>query len=192
MVEKVVKFLVRNAIIAPEETEIYQYGLALIVKKILHTLVILLIGFWGGEFLGILIFLIAYAGIREYAGGYHAKTEIGCYCCTGAVTLCTLFLLHVFPLIYIGWIYLLLIICGITIWLSSPLEAHNKPLEIEEKSVYRKKAHVYLALEGFICLGGFFCKLLLFGVVCAWIIQVIMILAGWLSKKREMIIISSK
>lgn len=183
MVEKVVNFLVRNAIIVPGEGEIYQYGLTLLAKKIFHALVILLTGFFGGEFLGTCIFLIAYASIREYSGGYHAKTEIGCYCCTGAVTLYTLFLLHIFHLICIGWVLLLLFGCGTAIWLFSPQEAHNKPLEVEEKSVYRKKAHLYLSMEGILCLSGFLCKSILYGIACAWTVQAVMFFVGWASKR---------
>lgn len=184
MVEKTIKFLVRNAMIEPAEMEIYQYGLALLIKKILHVFVIFFIGFLGGEFFGVLVFLTSYASIREYAGGYHAKTELGCYFCTGIVTVSTLFLIHIFHLICLEWVLLLLFSCGTAIWFLSPQEAHNKPLEIEEKLVYRKKAHLYLILEGIVCLSGFIYKSLLYGVACAWTIQVTMFLAGMICKKR--------
>lgn len=182
MIEKVTQFLIRNAIIASEEIEVYQYGLELLIKKLLHACIILLIGFLCGEFFGIFVFLIAYASIREYAGGYHAKTELGCYCCTGTATVCTIFLLHVFHQISIEWIFLLLLICGTAIWIFSPQEAVNRPLEDYEKKVYREKAHVYLVLEGILCLSGFFCISILYGIVCAWIIQAVMIWVGWMSK----------
>ncbi|MDD3338267.1 MAG: accessory gene regulator B family protein [Lachnospiraceae bacterium] len=184
MVEKVVKLLVRNGEIVQEEIEIYQYGLELLTKKLLHVFVILFIGFIGDEFFEVLVFLMAYASIREYAGGYHAKTEIGCYCCTGVVTLSTLFFLQKFQTLRIGWIWLMLVACGIVIWLFSPQEALNKPLSVREKLVYRKKAHFYLFLEGLLCLSGFFLETVLYGITCAWTIQTVMFFTGWFSKKR--------
>lgn len=143
MIEKTINILIDNKIIVPEDKDIYQYGLALFVKKAFHTLIILLIGFITGEFWEILAFLIAYASIRKYAGGYHAKTEIGCYCCTITVTILVFLLLKIFQNINTNILWLFLIICGTIIYSISPIEAINKPLENHEKSFYKKR-HMYI------------------------------------------------
>ena len=54
-----------------DEVEIYLYGVRLLIKKLCHIIFIILLGFFFGEFFSIAIFLITYAHIREYSGGYH-------------------------------------------------------------------------------------------------------------------------
>lgn len=84
-----------------DEVEIYLYGVRLLIKKLCHIIFIILLGFFFGEFFSIAIFLITYAHIREYSGGYHADSTIRCYGCTIVVTLCAIGLVKI--LSQISW-----------------------------------------------------------------------------------------
>lgn len=183
MIEKCIKILVKSNIIKSEEQAIYQYGLNLLVKKILHILIILLFGAICGYFASIIFFLIAYAGIREYAGGYHAKTTKGCYCCTGIVTICSVVLFHVFQCVGLTGSFLILLICGVVIWCLAPQETANRPLDKQDKILYKKLSRKYLLGEGMICLLIFVYRPILNGIVCAWLIESIMLLVGQIEEK---------
>ncbi|MGC4019951.1 MAG: accessory gene regulator B family protein [Muricomes sp.] len=184
MEKKILSFLIRSEVIDEEKTEIYRYGLNIFIKKIIHILLFLVIGFIGGEFWGVFIFLVAYASMREYSGGYHAKSVTGCYCCTIIVSICLLILLNIFQRLDTYILYTMMLICGYTIWSLSPQEADNNPLEENEMVDYRKKTHKYLIGFGCISLAGFFLNVILKGISCAWIIQTVMLLMSEIERQK--------
>ncbi len=185
MVEVVVRMLVKNRIIDFDDCELYQYGLNLLIKKILHVSMILIVGITCKKFVCTTAFLIAYAGIREYAGGYHAKTSKGCYLCTWGVTLFSVFLFYVFEQIKMLGLYVVLAACAVIILGLAPQETANRPLNTQELTVYRKKAQKCLIIEGVICLLFLFFKAILYGVLCAWIVETMMLLIGKISMKYQ-------
>lgn len=168
-------FLVTNGVIDAKEIEVYKYGFNLFLKKILHSLVFLAIGFVDGRFLGTFIFLICYSSIREYSGGYHAKTSIGCYLCTGVVSLILLALLNLLPEPKNAWSWVLLLLSGAIIWFRSPQEAENKVLETQEIVRYRTITRRHLIIWGVASLFGILYVAVLKGILCAWIIQSVML-----------------
>lgn len=178
MEEKIIGRLLKAGIIKDEEAAIYQYGFGLLVKKIIHAGIILMIGLAGGEFWGVFFFLATYIAIREYSGGYHAKSSIGCYCCTAFVTVCLLALLKLFQMANSIWFVPILLICGGFIWFLSPQEAHNKPLSSEEKVMYQKLSRKYVLVFGGISLLGALYMDIVKGIACAWLIQSVMLLIG--------------
>lgn len=62
----------------PEENEIIQYGLELLLDNILKFILIQLIGFIIGMGKETAVILFSFCGLRLQAGGKHAKTGIGC------------------------------------------------------------------------------------------------------------------
>ena len=71
--------LLINQIITEDETEIYDYGLQLILTAGTTTLVILLLGILLRQLPLTILFLLALVGLRHYAGGYHAQTYLNCF-----------------------------------------------------------------------------------------------------------------
>lgn len=178
MRESIVEVLVKNSIIAPEDVEIYQYGLDLLAKKIIHSLLIVILGFFWGKFTCTIVFLIAYAGIREYSGGYHAKTSKGCLCCTYVVTLFSILLFHLFENVRLLALYIILILCVVFIGYLAPQGTLNRPLDMQEFITYRKKTRKRLVVGSAICLLFFCEKIIINGILCAWIVETIMLLIG--------------
>lgn len=179
MNKKLAEFLIKTNMITFDEVEIYRYGLDLIVKKVMHILLILSIGLMGGHFLGMVSFLIAYVCLREYAGGYHARTTKGCYCCTVFVTLFVLVMFFIFRQLNVGVICICILSSGIYIWRHSPQETLTKPLSESEKAFYEKKARKNLLCTG-ILLGISHCisREIAAGIFCAWVVQMIMLFIG--------------
>ncbi len=179
MNRKITEFLIETNIITYDEAELYQYGLDLIGKKVMHILLILSIGLMGGHFLGMVSFLIAYVCLREYAGGYHARTTKGCYCCTAFVTLFVLAMFFMFRQLNVGWICICMLISGSYIWGCSPQETLSKPLSESEKAFYGKKARKNLVCTGVLFgLSYRICGEIAAGIFGAWIVQMIMLFIG--------------
>lgn len=178
MVERVVKIFIKNNIIHQQDSELYQYGLTLLIKKIFHIVTILLLGTICKKFICTAVFLVAYAGIRKYAGGYHAKSSKGCYACTGIVTSFSILLFYILEYVELFVIYIILGICAGAISTFSPQETSNRPLSREELTIYKKKTIKTLIIEGIICLLSLFFKEIINGIICAWVIETIMLLIG--------------
>ena len=71
--------LVKNQIIEQESCEVYVYGLQLILSSICITICIISVGLILGQGGAAIIFLASLAGLRHYAGGYHANTYKKCF-----------------------------------------------------------------------------------------------------------------
>lgn len=170
------QLLVDTGVVEPDKIELYAYGFHLLVKKAIHTVIILAIGLVVGEFLSVLVFLLTYASIREYSGGYHAKTTAGCYFCTIIVTVNVVFMINMLPEQDSIVIWILLVACSTIIWILSPQEADNKPLKTEERFVYQKKTRRLLTISVLILRLSFVSTAIVKGIACAWIIQVVMLL----------------
>lgn len=179
MSKKITELLIETNVITSDEVELYQYGFDLITKKLMHMFLILLIGLIGGLFLEMTFFLGAYVCLREYAGGYHARTIRGCYCCTMFVTLVSLAMLFIFRQLNIELICICMLISGIVIWTQSPQEAPTKPLSEKEKALYGRKTRCNLLCMGILFgIGCCLYRASAEGIACAWIIQMAMLFIG--------------
>lgn len=177
------KFL-EYELIDQKDSIIYEYGLDLIVKKIIHISLIMSFGLLSHEFIGIIVFLIFYASLRGYSGGYHADCAIKCYLCTVLVTVSALIMLNIMHDFTMNSIEIVMLLCGIIIWKLSPQESENKPFQGYEREVYRKISHRYLLLEGGIFLLGRDFPVVIRGIAVAWIIQGIMLVITYLKKVK--------
>lgn len=91
--------------------------------------------------------------LRAYSGGYHAKTPIRCYILS---TLSITAALSIIKFVSINrFICLgLLIISSVIILVLSPVETKNKPLDIVERIIYRRKTLIVWSVE--ICVALLF------------------------------------
>ena len=71
--------LIKNQIIKQESSEVYVYGLQLILSSICITICIISIGLILGQGVSAIVFLVALAGLRHNTGGYHANTYKKCF-----------------------------------------------------------------------------------------------------------------
>lgn len=92
-----------------------------------------------------LLFLILYLPLRIYAGGFHAKTKIGCY----LISAFTFLFVVLYPADTTIHFYHLVFPCISTciIYYFSPVSATNKPLDDLEALHYKKMARKILFSE---------------------------------------------
>lgn len=146
IIQRVTDELVSNEIIDPEDSELYTYGLQQGALMLLNIFTILIVGKIFGMLWESVVFMVTYIPLRTYAGGYHARTQLKCYISSVALIVAVLLGIRFIP--WTNFIIIMIsIISGLIIYILSPVEDSNKPLDVAEVKVYRKKARIILALE---------------------------------------------
>ncbi len=141
--ERLIELLQRNKIIKSENKELYIYGINQLFVIIINIITTVIIGAAFGMVWESVIFMSMYIPLRSYAGGYHARTQIGCY--FFSIVLITISVIIMKVLSWDSFICCIInIITSSSIIILSPVEDINKPLSESERVLYRKKAIVIL------------------------------------------------
>ncbi len=143
--EKVVLNVIQNGNIKAEQKEEYLYGLNMFFNVSVNILSMILIGLITGRLWECTVFCIVYKVIRKYTGGFHFESAVYCY-----ISSCILYFMIIAAIMFIPFkIYemsAIVILSGIILWILSPVEAINKPLDECEKYVFRKRARINIVL----------------------------------------------
>ena len=131
---------------APEDKEVYRYGIQQGLNLTLNILTTIIIGVLCGMVYPSLMFLICYMPLRSFCGGYHAKTHLRCYIYSVIMITCIL-LVAKYTAFNIVLSEVLVLISLIIILLLAPVEDENKKLDNVEKRVFRKRAYIIAFLE---------------------------------------------
>ena len=155
--EKITIHLESNNAFKSEDRAIYQYGIQQGLSIMLNLSTTLLLGIVTGMIWESIIFLAAYMLLRRYAGGFHAKTPARCYIYSSVMVLLALLgIKYMCDSILIS--ICMFIVGSLIIFLFSPIEDKNKPLDAAEQLVYQKRTRFYLIVEvvldmAMMCLG---------------------------------------
>lgn len=155
--EKITIHLESNNAFKSEDRAIYQYGVQQGLSIMLNLSTTLLLGIVTGMIWESIIFLAAYMLLRRYAGGFHAKTPARCYIYSSVMVLLALLgIKYMYNSILIS--ICMFIVGSLIIFLFSPIEDKNKPLDAAEQLVYQKRTRFYLIVEvvldiAMMCLG---------------------------------------
>lgn len=155
--EKITIHLESNNAFKSEDRAIYQYGVQQGLSIMLNLSTTLLLGIVTGMIWESIIFLAAYMLLRRYAGGFHAKTPARCYIYSSVMVLLALLgIKYMCDSILIS--ICMFIVGSLIIFLFSPVEDKNKPLDAAEQLVYQKRTRFYLIVEvvldiAMMCLG---------------------------------------
>lgn len=139
-----------------DESEEYIYGLDLIMSVIFSDISMIIIGLIMHMVPESVIFLFMYTCIRKYTGGFHCETALTCYISSCTMCVSVLLAMKYFP-------YNMGIYAGITVallamlFVMSPIEAINKPLEEIEVKVFGRRARFVLCIV-----------LVVFSIVCGF------------------------
>lgn len=155
--EKITIHLESNNAFKSDDRAIYQYGIQQGLSIMLNLSTTLLLGIVTGMIWESIIFLAAYMLLRRYAGGFHAKTPARCYIYSSVMVLLALLgIKYMCNSILIS--ICMFIVGSLIIFLFSPIEDKNKPLDAAEQLVYQKRTRFYLIVEvvldmAMMCLG---------------------------------------
>lgn len=188
--QKITVFLLHQNVIEDEDSDIYRYGIELIVSSIISVLNIMLISFlFGIPFAGI-VFLAVFIPLRMYAGGYHSDTYLKCNILFILVYLLVLLIWHGF-IIYglTGYSFIFMIAAFIVICLKAPVENRNKRITSYERKRYSRISLIIICLLVVISMGSFNVNenLSLFINITLFSVAVLILLAGKEDKQSEKI-----
>lgn len=137
--KKVTNFYVKRNYVPEDKQEVYCYGFKLIIADIINFFLVMLLGMILRRFVHSILFLITLCTVRQFSGGFHAKTfwlcRISMLITFIAVTLITV-LIYNFNACNI----VLNIVSVIIIGIFSPIKHPNKSLTQQQKKKNKFKA----------------------------------------------------
>lgn len=158
--EKFAQWLIEKRIISGDDREIIIFGLVLSMQLLLSAVTTIVIGIILGVLLETIVFIVSYAFIRTYAGGFHCKTPTRCYFLSSGIVVLVI-LIYKFSLKYNIFIMSLIILSiSIIILLKySPMETANRPLDNKEMEYFKKRLYYNLIIEACIYVNLLYLKL---------------------------------
>jgi len=180
--ERITKKLADNGIIEVNNQELYRYGIQQGLTMFLNLATMLLIGIISGMLWQSITFHIIYIPLRNYAGGYHAKTPLRCYFCSIAIMLAILSVMKWAPMpnrICVV-IMLLSLLC---IYVLAPVADKNKPLDEVEQYVYQQRARLIAVSEIIVALIFHWMHLdnIMKCIACSIAAMSIIMIWGWMN-----------
>ncbi|WP_317368913.1 accessory gene regulator B family protein [uncultured Tyzzerella sp.] len=139
LTKRLINNLINNNIIKKEDEEIYSYGFNQIVFVALNLITTLVIGVVFNKTFESILFMFTYIPIRVYAGGYHARTKLGCYIFSVLMLISVCYILKLNLLQNSLLIIILSIVSSGIILYLAPIEDKNKLLDEIEIKVYKKR-----------------------------------------------------
>lgn len=148
ILKQATSYLQQNGLITAELAPWFSYGLSRTLLSAVTYSVLLLLGWFLCGFLQTLVYLIAFASLRKYVGGWHASTPLRCLCCSILqVFLCLGVLYPVcmqMPYVTIMGISFL---SGMSVIALAPLPPQKMHITTKEFTVLKKLARKVLVVE---------------------------------------------
>lgn len=129
--------LISHNIIDEENREAYTYGLELFFEKAFLYVIILIIAVLTKTILFSIAFIVTYKALRQYTGGFHCKTAEMCLVISILIYLIALLFFLFKSQALELFLAIGTIVSAIVIFICSPIENTNHPLDIAEKKKYR-------------------------------------------------------
>lgn len=144
--DKAALLLITHNVIAEEKREAYTYGLELFFEKLFFYGIILIISLLTKTLVFSALFIFNYKMLRQYTGGFHCKTAELCLVASVLIYLIVM-LVYILDMDSIKFALTIgSLISSIIIFIFSPRESINRPLECEEKKKYRAMSIIIAAI----------------------------------------------
>lgn len=156
--DKLTLALIRRGQIDADERELYAYGFFILLSDLFFGIIACLIGAVCGVILEAILFYIAFRCIRQYAGGYHAKTETRCQVLSSLAILLAVLAVKAMEAFSLPWLSVPLAAIGtVCVLCFAPLDTPQKPLDPAEHKQFRKiSLWILLALDVLFTVGYIF------------------------------------
>lgn len=123
-------YLVKNGLIEQDKMAIYKYGYEILISNIINISVALIVGAIFSEFIESIIFLMVFAIMRKYCGGYHANTYLKCEIIFFLNTVCIMILAKTNIHLELMWLYAIYLFI---IEKFAPIKNKYKPIDSKRK-----------------------------------------------------------
>lgn len=129
-------FYIKNDYVSKDKREIYKYGFKLIIADIINFFIVMSFGIVLKSFIESMIFLLTLCSLRQFSGGFHAKTFWLCRLSMIITFLCVLIINYVLLHIVdynIMLVFAIDIISMILVAVLAPVKHPNKSLTDQQK-----------------------------------------------------------
>lgn len=135
-------------IIESSDIEIYAYGIELLLATGVNILIVFVESVLFHKWFAGILFLSGFIPLRTTAGGYHAKTHIGCCSVFIAIYSMCLLILCVLPKsYYLSIIFVTAIVSFLLVLLWAPMEAQGKPTSVNNKRRNRGRSIAICSID---------------------------------------------
>lgn len=170
------------------DEEVVEFGLEIILMKIIFATVTVLIGILMNCFLESIIYAVSFSLLRQYGGGYHADSERKCFVLSVLMLFSGIFIIKIsesfdeflIPAAVITFFSAVYIIC------AAPIDTSNKRLDADEVRVYGKRAKITVVILVILLTAFLFVKAHSFSVsvMIGIIMESYLMLKGQIKNKK--------
>lgn len=154
--ERLSNKMVDKGIVPKEDVDLYRYGIENGIIVAGNLLASVVFGIATGRLGMVLVFLLFYVTLRSYSGGIHSRSKLNCFILSMLILLVPVYTYQwFFEVVEEPWIIIMGIISFLSIWMLSPLESENKPLDEMEQRVYKKVSRVTVMVQSGILVALF-------------------------------------
>ncbi len=182
--KKISAFVCSNDCNDEDERSIIEFGISILLSKLLNLVTEIIVGCLFSMLTETIIFLIAFSFLRSYAGGFHASSSCRCYVSSTATMIIALLFIKYTDVLAVNYIFILFgaVLC----FIFAPVESRNKPLDMTEKIVYRKRVMIILFLIFILLASSYFLHIdMIFRTLSVvLLIEGIMLILGKITLKR--------
>lgn len=152
---KTVELLIDNKVINPDQKDLYLYGIKQLRRFVLNIATSLMVGLVFNMVFESILFSAFFIPLRQFAGGYHARTPKICYVSSIGLLVVALLIIKCLPIN--SWALLTIaVITLVVLCIFAPSESENKPLSIQERKTYKKYSLVIFLIESLLALGTYY------------------------------------
>lgn len=144
-------WLIKNNAIIEHDKDLYAYGIRQGIIQLFSFISLFIVAFLMNGLFEIVVFTVAFMPLRINAGGYHARTELGCYAISMITGILVVLAIQLIPYTYFS-IGIITLISTIIIYKLAPIEDANKLFDEKEKKVFTTRIRWILVLE-LLCIG---------------------------------------
>ncbi len=146
--ERLAARAVSTGAIEPQDAEVYAYSYRMLFMTVLLWLSAILTGLIFRQLWGMLLFMMFFVPLREFAGGIHVKSPLLCYVGTVLVFIVVAGAAHAPQLGVLRNVLLALLpLSGLLLLWLAPQEDENKPASANEHRHFKRVARLILAAE---------------------------------------------
>ena len=144
LAKRVADVFVRYGESSEENADIYAYIWEAIIATIINIGISLIVSTILGSPLRGIAFVIAFAFMRRYCGGYHASTHMKCIISFNCIMICAIVVVNLLVAYQLSAISFIIAVLGFAgIYILSPFEGDNKSTSMENVLVKKQKSRRY-------------------------------------------------
>lgn len=148
-VDKLVEGQIEKGALKEEDRNIYRYGYQIMIELAVNITVSILIAVLFRAYDIVFVFTAAYLWIRGCAGGYHARTSLGCFGISACMLIGVIIMVQYISSMEIAFWVPFVPEAIITPWVFkyTPIPHKNRPISGNERVHFKRKVKVVYGVE---------------------------------------------